>query len=380
MDVEVIVIGAGIVGLACARESARQGFSTLLIERHESFGQETSSRNSEVIHSGIYYDPGSWKARLCPAGNRTMYEDCRRLGVWHRRCGKLIVAVTAEEEPEIQKLYDRGITNGVENPSIIDTGQAAKMEPNIRCCSAIYLPSTGIVDSHELMKAYLHEASSLGADVAFGVEFVGMEDKKDGYRLALRERGGGAQKVTARFVVNSAGLGAEKVARSFGIDVDEAGYRMFPNRGHYYKVSPAKSRLVSRLVYPVPHPQEVGLGIHITVDKAGQCKLGPDAEYLNATPGDQWYNFDDSDARRQKFFNAARRYFPSLELQDLSPDQTGVRPKIQAPGTPARDLVIKEESDRGLPGVIDLIGIESPGLTSAAEIAREVVRQIADMK
>jgi L-2-hydroxyglutarate oxidase LhgO len=222
MDVEVIVIGAGIVGLACARESARQGFSTLLIERHESFGQETSSRNSEVIHSGIYYDPGSWKARLCPAGNRTMYEDCRRLGVWHRRCGKLIVAVTAEEEPEIQKLYDRGVTNGVEDLSLINADQTAQMEPNIRCCSAIYLPSTGIVDSHELMKAYLNEASSLGADVAFGVEFVGVDDKKDGYRLALRERGGGAQKITARFVVNSAGLGAENVARSFGIDVDKA--------------------------------------------------------------------------------------------------------------------------------------------------------------
>ncbi len=380
MDVEVIVIGAGIVGLACARESARQGFSTLLIERHESFGQETSSHNSEVIHSGIYYDPGSWKARLCPAGNRTMYEDCRRLGVWHRRCGKLIVAVTSEEEPEIEKLYNRGIANGVENLSIVDAGQASQMEANIRCCLAIYLPSTGIVDSHELMKAYLQEAGSLGADVAFGVEFVGVENTKDGYRLALRERGGAAQKMTARFVVNSAGLGAEKVARSFGIDVDRAGYRMFPNRGHYYRVSPAKSRLVSRLVYPVPHPTEVGLGIHITVDKAGQCKLGPDAEYLDATPEDQWYNFDDSNARRQKFFNAARRYFPSLDPQDLSPDQTGVRPKIQAPGTPAKDLVIKEESDRGLPGLINLIGIESPGLTSAAEIAKEVVRQIANMK
>ena len=376
MDVDVFIIGAGVVGLACARESAGQRYSTLLVERHESFGQETSSHNSEVIHSGIYYDPGSLKARFCPAANKTMYRDCERLGVWHKRCGKLIVAVTREEEPELQKLYRRGIENGVEGLAVLGAAEVAKLEPNIRCSSAICLPSTGIVDSHELMKAYLHEAKNHGADAAFGVEFVGGERTNGGYKLAVKEPGSEIQYITARFVVNAAGLAAGTVAQAFGIDMNAAGYCLFPNRGHYYRVSSSKSRLVSRLVYPVPLPQEIGLGIHITIDKAGLCKLGPDAEYLNATPMTEWYNFDDSEARREKFYKAVQRYFPYLERQDLSPDQVGVRSKIQAPGAQARDFVISEESPRGLPGVISLVGIESPGLTCAAEIAKEVFRQI----
>jgi len=239
---------------------------------------------------------------------------------------------------------------------------------------------TGIIHPdrvlRSLMKAYLHEAKNHGADAAFGVEFVGGERTNGGYKLAVKEPGSEIQYITARFVVNAAGLAAGTVAQAFGIDMNAAGYCLFPNRGHYYRVSSSKSRLVSRLVYPVPLPQEIGLGIHITIDKAGLCKLGPDAEYLNATPMNEWYNFDDSEARREKFYKAVQRYFPHLERQDLSPDQVGVRSKIQAPGAQARDFVISEESPRGLPGVISLVGIESPGLTCAAEIAKEVFRQI----
>ena len=379
MDVDVIIVGAGVVGLACARESAKRGFSTLVIERHDSFGQETSSHNSEVIHSGIYYAPGSLKARLCPAANRRMYTECERMGVWHRRCGKLIVAVAPEEEPELQKLYDRGVVNGIEGMSLMTRDAAAKLEPEIRCHAAILLPSTGIVDSHELMKAYLREAREGGADVAYGIAVEAGESKQDGFVVNVREINGALQKITTRFVINAAGVGASDVAAGFGVRIDAAGYAFHPNRGHYYKVSPSKSRMVSRLVYPVPTPTEIGLGIHITVDRAGQAKLGPDAEYCEKLNAEEWYEFDDSPARREKFYTAALRYFPILERSDLSPDQVGVRSKVQAPGAPPRDFIIADESQKGLRGLVNLIGIESPGLTCSAEIAGEAVNIISGL-
>jgi L-2-hydroxyglutarate oxidase LhgO len=379
MDYDVLIIGAGIIGLATAAESAKRGFSTLVVERHPSFGYETSSRNSEVIHSGIYYTPGSLKARLCLAGNLSLYAECERLGVWHRRCGKLIVAVTAEEEPELEKIHQRGITNGVPDLQFLDEAQAKKLEPNIKCRRAVNVPSTGIVDSHELMKAYMNEAHAHGADMAFGIEFIGGKVSRNSYSLRLKETGGELTQTTARFVINAAGLSGGSVAASFGIDSEAAGYRIYPNRGHYFRVSAARSRLVSRLVYPVPPPKLVGLGIHITIDRAGQVKLGPDNEYLDVSvPPEEWYRFDDT--RQEQFYAAALRYFPALERGDLSPDQVGVRPKIQAPGETIKDFIIQEESERGLPGLMNLIGIESPGLTCSHEIAKEVVGRLSAMR
>ena len=372
MNIDVLIIGGGIIGLACAAESTKHGYSTILIERHESFGQEASSRNSEVIHSGVYYVPGSLKARLCLAGNRTTYAECERLGVWYRRCGKLIVAITPDEEQELENIYRRGIENGVEGLEILTADQVKKLEPYIDCFSAIYVPSTGIVDSHELMKAYLQEAKLKGANIVFGVRFSEVVSAHNGFTLRFVDTTGESVEMEARSVINAAGLFADKVARSFGIDIDNAGYRIYPNRGHYYRVSSAKSKLVSRLVYPVPSPKLVGLGIHITIDKAGQCKLGPDAEYMDGSiPEQRWYAFDDT--RREKFYRAGSRYFPSLELEDLSPDQVGIRPKLQGPNDPIKDFVIAEESARGLPGLVNLLGIESPGLTCASEIAKEAL-------
>lgn len=372
MDLDVLIIGGGVVGLACAAESARRKFKTMLVERHDSFGQETSSRNSEVIHSGIYYPTGSLKARLCLAGNTTTYEDCQRLGVWHRRCGKLIVAVSDEEIPKLKELYEHGIANGVPQMELLNESAARKLEPNIICRKAILVPTTGIVDSHELMKAYLGEARLDGADCLFGVEFLGASPMNDGFTLDFKDANGERMTLTSRFVVNSAGLNSDKVAAAFGIDIDEAGYNLHPNRGHYYRVSPTRSKLVSRLVYPVPPPKLLGLGIHITIDRAGQVKLGPDAEYVNASSTtSEWYKFDDT--RRDNFYSAVARYFPALQPEDLSPDQVGVRAKLQAPGESIKDFIIQEEGGRGLPGLINLLGIESPGLTSAREIAKEAM-------
>ena len=376
MRVNVLIIGGGIVGLSCAAECARKGYEPLLVERHGSAGQETSSRNSEVVHSGIHYTPGSLKARLCVAGNRSMEEECERLGVWHRRCGKFVVAVVPEETTELERLLVRGETNGVEGLRMVEPSEMKRMEPSLVCIAALYVPSTGIVDSHALMKAYLLEAESSGATVVFGTEYLQCAEKRDGYEVQLRDASGEDVRVSASFVVNAAGLSADAVARSFGIDIDEAGYRLHPNRGHYYRISPGKGKLVSHLVYPVPNPNLTGIGIHITIDKAGQCKLGPDTEYLDpALPQSEWYKFDDS--RKEKFFEAASRYFPSLTLGDLSPDQVGVRPKLQKQGDPMKDFVIAEESKRGLPRLVNLVGIESPGLTCSHEIAKEVVRLLA---
>ena len=372
LTVETLIVGAGIVGLACASECAHAGYATLVTERHRSFGQETSSRNSEVIHSGIYYPAGSLKAELCVRGNRTTYKDCERFGVWQRACGKMIVAVTPEEEGELDLLYERSRTNGVPGVSFLTRQQALRQEPHIRCSAALLLTTTGIVDSHQLMSAYAHDAGAAGATIVYGTTFLGAERNGDGYRVRLREADGTESEVAAEKIVNAAGLGAVEVARSAGIDTDRAGYRFYPNRGHYFRIPAGKSALVSHLVYPVPPKSFTGLGIHITLDKAGQVKLGPDTEYIDpSVPAGRWYEFDDS--RRTAFHTAVARYFPALTLSDLTPDQVGVRPKIQGPGEPARDFIITDEKKRGLPGFIDLIGIESPGLTCAREIAKQVV-------
>lgn len=371
MDTDVVVIGAGVVGLACAAESAMRGLRTILVEKHESFGMETSSRNSEVIHSGIYYPTRSLKARLCVQANRNLYSECELHSVWSRKCGKLIVAVTGEEIAPLEKLYARGIANGVEGLEMLDAHDAKKLEPSITCSGAIFLPSTGILDTHELMKSYLTEAKGYGADAVFKVTYVGAEPKNNLYRIALRDAAGETTMIDSRYVINSGGLHADKVARTFGIDIDGAGYRLHHNRGHYYAVSPQKSQLITRLVYPLPHEKLVSVGIHITIDRSGRVKLGPDTEYLDpSVPESDWYVFDES--RREIFYGAVKHYFPLLELEDLSPDQVGVRSKLSGSEKEIKDFIINEESDRDLPGVVNLIGIESPGLTCAREIAREV--------
>ena len=375
MDFDVIVIGAGAVGIACAAEVAKRGFATLLIERHQSFGQETSSRNSEVIHSGIYYTPDSFKARLCVAANISMYEECDRLGVWYNRCGKLIVAVSVDEENALMELYHRGGANGVRGMELKSSAEVKLIEPYIVCRSAIFLTHTGILDSHALMKAYLDEAQTAGALIRFGTTFIKPVSVHGGLTIQLLERDRKSVEVSARYIINSAGGSAGSVAEQFGIDQDEAGYRYYPNRGHYYRLPMQKSKLVSHLVYPIPPPHLHGAGIHITLDRAGQVRLGPDYEYIDASlPREKWYEFDDS--KRENFFNAVSRYFPHITREELSPDLVGVRPKIQAPSDPLKDFIIAEETQRGVPGLINLIGIESPGLTCCHKIARYVMEYL----
>jgi L-2-hydroxyglutarate oxidase LhgO len=224
------------------------------------------------------------------------------------------------------------------------------------------------------MRHFLAHARSGGADVAFLTEFLGAVVTGSGFSATLKGADGERTEIAVRKIINAAGLGCDRVAASCGIDIDAAGYRLHPNRGHYFRVSPGKSQLVHRLVYPVPHPHLTGVGIHITIDRAGSVRLGPDTEYVTG-PSDTWYRFDET--RRDEFYRAASRYFPLLDPEDLSPDQIGVRPKLQRPGEPLRDFIIREETERGLPGLVNLIGIESPGLTCSPVIAEEVMTFIS---
>ncbi len=375
VEADVLIVGAGIVGLACAFEFSLNGYSTILVEQHPGFGQETSSRNSEVIHSGIYYPTGSHKAQLCVKANRTTYKDCERFGVWHRACGKLIVAVTAEEEIDLNKLYAQATANGVPGITMLTQQQARNREPHVRCIAALYSSTTGILDSHQLMSAYANAAGQNGATIVYGSTFFRAERSGNGYTAWIREHSGDETKIATGILVNAAGLHAVEVARNCGIDTGTAGYKYYYNRAHYYRIPASKSALVSHLIYPIPPKHQGGLGIHITIDKAGQVKLGPDNEYIDPSlPKDQWYRFDDS--RRDSFFRAVSRYFPPLVKDDLTPDQVAMRPKLQAPGAPAHDFVIAEEGKKGFPGLVSLIGIESPGLTCAREIAKKVVELV----
>ena len=362
MDVDVAVVGAGVVGLACARALAVRGRAVALLERHERFGVETSSRNSEVLHAGIYYEAGSLKARLCAAGNRSLYAWCETRGVPHARLGKLIVAVDPAEEAALDGLLARAAANGVTSLRLLSGAEARRLEPHVRATRALFSPDTGILDSHRLMASLLADAEAHGAAAAWCHEVVGAEPVPGGYRVAAR-LGAEATAIEARAVVNAAGLDADRVAALPGLDVDACGYRQHWARGHYFRVHPRKRHLAAHLVYPAP--QATHLGVHVTLDLAGGMRLGPDLEYLP----DRVQRYDVPAGRGDAFLAAASRYLEGLERDDLSPDLAGIRPKLQGPGEPARDFVIREESARSLPGWVNLVGIESPGLTCCLEIA-----------
>ena len=365
MDADVVVVGAGVVGLACARELSARGRDVVLIERHERFGVETSSRNSEVVHAGIYYPVGSLKARLCALGNRSLYAWCEAHGVPHARLGKLIVATAEDEEPKLDQILRQAVENGVTSLQRFAPNQVRKLEPHVRATHALWSPDTGIVDSHQLMGSLLAEAEAHGSTAAWRHDVVGAERSGDGYRVAAASDGE-TTALDTRCVVNAAGLDADRVAALPGLDAAGAGYRLHYARGHYFRVHPRKRHLASHLIYPAPHPTH--LGIHVTLDLAGGVRLGPDLQYL---PG-RAQDYAVAESLRPAFHAAVSRYLEGLDEADLSPDLAGIRPKLQGPGEPFRDFVIQEESARGLPGWVNLVGIESPGLTCCLEIGRLV--------
>jgi L-2-hydroxyglutarate oxidase LhgO len=369
-DTSLTVVGAGVVGLAVAARLAPRCPDLVVLERRPRVGTETSSRNSEVVHAGMYYATGSLKARLCVEGNRRLYELCERHGIPFRRTTKLIVASVEDDVPRLEALLARGRANGVEL-QMLTRREVTALEPNVASAGALLSPNTGIVSAHGLMDHYLHELRRAGAVVQLRSELVGLQRTADGdYRLTVRT-GDDEETFTSERVVNAAGLDADRVAGLAGIDLDAAAYRLHYCKGSYFSVVPSSARVVSRLVYPVPGP--VSLGIHAVVGLEGRLRFGPDVEYL----ADRTLDYRVDPLRRSAFAEAARRLVPAITEADLEPDISGIRPKLQGPGQPVRDFVIAEESARGLPGLVNLVGIDSPGLTAAPAIAAHVETLLA---
>lgn len=368
-DASVAVVGAGVVGLAVAARLAPSHPELVLVERHERHGQETSSRNSEVIHAGIYYPSGSLKARLCVEGRERLYAYCARRGVAHRAIGKLIVALAAAEEPALAALAALGRANGAPLEDL--SGAAARaLEPRVPACAGLLSPRTGIVSAHGLMDALLHDATAAGAVFQPRARLVALERRSGDWQLTLATPDG-LESFTAERVVNAAGLEADTVAALAGIDLDAAGYRQHWAKGCYFAVSAGYDGWLSRLVYPVPGTHS--LGVHAVLGLDGRLRFGPDVAYLAARTLD--YAVDES--RRGDFGEAVRRLLPGLRDEALSPDIAGIRAKLQGPGQGFRDFVVSDETARGLPGLVNLLGIDSPGLTSSLALAEEVARLVA---
>ncbi len=358
---DITIIGAGVVGLAIAERLYGDGRDVLVVERHPAFGQETSSRNSEVIHAGLYYPAGSLKARLCREGNRLLYEACEKRGIPHRRVGKLIVATNEAEVALLHQRKAMAEANDVTDLRFLSRKEIAAMEPDIRVREALYSPSTGIIDSHALMRFFFINAESNGVTMAFRTEVTAARPASRGYEI---ESNRGEYRFSTGAVINSAGLQSDRIAAMAGIDVDKAAYRLKYCKGSYFTASPAP--VLRHLVYPVPTPNHEGLGIHATIDLAGRVRFGPDVEYVSELD----YRVDEK--RRADFAAATQTYLPLIRQEALEPDMCGIRPKLQGPGEAVRDFVIQEEGAAGLPGWINLIGIESPGLTSCLAIADRV--------
>jgi len=370
-EVDVVVVGAGVVGLAAAAGLAVAGRSVIVLERHGQVAHETTSRNSQVIHAGLYYPEGSWKARTCVLGRELVYERCAEHGLPHRETGKVLVATRADEIPALEGLARRAENNGAPGLRWLSPDELRSREPAVEAEAALLSPRTGIVDAHALSLSFQAEAEAHGAQVALHHELVGAERVPVGYRLEVRDSGGGAAEITAAGVVNSAGLAADRVAALAGLDVDALGYRLHPCKGDYFALAPSAPLDVRGLVYPAP--ELAGLGIHTTVDLGGRVRLGPDATYVDRIE----YSVDEGKA--EVFAEAAGRYLPGLRAEWLTPDGAGMRPKLAARGEGFRDFVVTEESEHGLPGWVNLVGIESPGLTAAPALAREVVQLLASL-
>jgi L-2-hydroxyglutarate oxidase LhgO len=367
-----VVIGAGVVGLAVAARLASAKKEVVVLERHESFGKETSSRNSEVVHAGMYYPPGSLKAKLCVEGNRRLYELCAKHGIPHRKTGKFIIANSGAESEKLFELNDLGSRNGTEGLAILSKQKLGQIEPNVKADLALYSPSTGIVDTHQLMKFFQTQAEKEGAVVGYNCTVKGIQREAGGYRIGFSDADGRDERIAAEIVVNCAGLDADTVAAMAGIDIDKAGCRLHPCKGEYFAVAPRHKGKLSRLVYPAP--TAISLGIHVVLDLGGALKLGPNAFYTESRDD---YRVDPS--HQGEFFDSARRFLPFLEHGDLSPDMAGIRPKLQGPGMTFRDFVVAEESSKGLPGLINCIGIESPGLTASPALAEHVAGLVRAM-
>jgi L-2-hydroxyglutarate oxidase LhgO len=372
MDADITIIGAGVVGLAIAEKVSETHNNVFLIEKHLTFGQETSSRNSEVIHAGIYYTRDSLKAKLCVEGKWLIYNYCKKYDIPFNNCGKLIVATSEEEISVIEGIRQTAFKNGVDDLLVLEREQISELEPNIFALKALFSPSTGIIDSHTLMKRYETNSYHNGCQIVYGSEVTGISQIENGYKIGLFDADKKNYSFTTRIIINSAGLTSDKISELVGIRDDSL--KILFCKGEYFRINPPKNRLINRLIYPVPHQNMEGIGIHVTIDMGGGVKLGPDVKYLESNI----YDYKLTASKQEEFYNSAKKFLPFLEFDDIAPEMAGIRPKIQKPGEPLRDFYIMEETNRGYPGFINLIGMESPGLTSSLAIAKYVNGLIND--
>jgi L-2-hydroxyglutarate oxidase LhgO len=358
--VDCVVIGAGVVGLAVARRLALAGVEVVVLEAAEAIGTETSSRNSEVIHAGIYYPTGSLKAQYCVAGKHALYDYCETHGVEHRRCGKFIVATSDDQIPELERLKAIAAANGVPDLEWRSAEEVAEEEPAVFCVRALWSPSTGIIDSHGLMLAYQGDAEEAGTMLAFHAPVTGGRIDNDGVLLTVG--GENPMDIKAKWVVNSAGLYAQQVAAGLEGLEPEFVPPTYYAKGNYYSLIGKPP--FSRPIYPVP--EKAGLGVHVTVDLGGQIRFGPDVEWIDRI------DYDVDPRRADKFYDAVRKYYPGLADGAIQPAYSGIRPKLQAPDEAAKDFVLQGPADHGVEGLVNLFGIESPGLTASLAIADTV--------
>ena len=367
-EIDVAIIGAGVIGLATANEIAQRKKGVFILEKNHNFGLETSSRNSEVIHAGIYNPEDSLKTTLCLEGKNLLYELCERHDIAYKKLGKIIVAASKDEITQLEKLYEQGRKNGVEDLTLLSRTELKKLEPNIEARAALLSPSSGMLDSHSLLKFFHSQAREKGAHFVFNTEVIGIEKVGTRYKLQIKDREG-ISAFTSRIVINTAGLNSDRIAQLAGIDIAKAGYKLHYCKGEYFSLSSKYRHLLSRLIYPTP--EQAGHGIHVTLGLNGRVRLGPNARYVEAID----YGVDET--QRQAFYNSAKRFLPFIKVEDLEPEFAGMRPKLQGPNEAFRDFIISHEEKAGFPGLINLIGIESPGLTAALAIAR-YVRGIVD--
>jgi L-2-hydroxyglutarate oxidase LhgO len=360
--IECVVVGAGVVGLAVARALALAGREVVILEAEDAIGTHTSSRNSEVIHAGIYYPQGSLKARACVEGKRLLYDYCESRGVPHRRCGKLIVAADASQENELSRIKSKARDNGVADVDFIPAETVKEWEPELRCVAALHSPSTGIIDSHALMLAYLGEAEAHGAMLALKSPLQGALARNGFFEIRVE----GADPIASGILVNSAGLRAPTVAKRIeGYDAKHAPGEFYA-KGNYYSLN--RRNPFKRLIYPVPEPG--GLGVHVTLDLAGQARFGPDVEWVDRIA------YDVDPKRSERFYAAIRRYWPGLPDGALTPGYAGIRPKTAGPGAPPPDFQVQGPREHGVPGLVNLFGIESPGLTASLALAAMVLEEV----
>lgn len=356
------IIGAGVIGLAIAAEIARPDLSVFILEKNHAHGGGISSRNSEVIHGGMYYLQNSLKASLCVDGNRMLYEIAGKNNIPHKRIGKLIVAVKKEEDEDLERLYANGRGNGVTSLELISKKHISGMEPNVQALAALYSSDTGIISVHDLMNYYLVKSLNSKAHIVYQTKVVGIEKESGYYRIFSLNEKGESFEFPSAVVINAAGLESDIIAHMIG-----GNYQLHYCKGDYCSISGVKPGVVQRLIYPVPAKKHIGLGVHLTLDLNGRFKLGPDTTYIARKE-----DYQVAPEKAQLFFESASKFLPFLKKENVHPDMAGIRPKLQGPDDDFRDFVIKEDS----PGFINLVGIESPGMTSSPAIAQFVKKML----